>query len=215
MNRKFTSFHKWEGIMKIGFLEMFFDFMVDFFVSNAGSILIIIVGFLLFTIWLKYFRDINILHYIEVVIPKGINIGGFKIVVNKRNKRIAYQIWVELVTRKIAIEFDEVNDVIHEVYNSWYSSFGIIRNHVKDIGEKKVDSDLRKLSISFLNDVLRPHLTKYQSRFRTWYSHQEVSDSTVQEIQKQYPDYDELIENLKLVNSKCIEYIDKLERIYK
>ena len=55
-----------------------------------------------------------------------IGIGSSKVTIrpNHLDKQIAYNIWVELSTRKIGLEIDLENDVILEVYNSWYAFFG-------------------------------------------------------------------------------------------
>lgn len=37
--------------------------------------------------------------------------------------QIAHQIWTELVTRKAAIPFNPDDDVIVEIYDSWYALF--------------------------------------------------------------------------------------------
>ena len=52
----------------------------------------------------------------------------FKVERNNDNLYIANRIYIELTTRKAAIPIDENNDVIEEVYNSWYKLFGIIRD---------------------------------------------------------------------------------------
>ena len=111
--------------------------------------------------------------------------------------------------RKIILPFDEENDVIVEVYDSWYSFFGIARGLLKDIPVEKQNSSKQLISVTnrVLNKCLRPHLTKWQARFRKWYSLQldSNSDLTPQEIQYTYPHYNELVKELKAIN-KNIDY---------
>ena len=57
---------------------------------------------------------------------------------------------------------------------------------------------------------MRPHLTSWQARFRRWYEN-EIADEenikiTPQEIQRNYPNYNELSEDLLEVNRKIIKY---------
>ena len=64
--------------------------------------------------------------------------------------------------------------------------------------------------VTVLNRGLRPHLTKWQARFRRWYE-QAVDDpankdKTPQEIQREYPHYQDLVANLKECNSEFVEY---------
>ena len=124
------------------------------------------------------------------------NIGNISIEKNKDISRIAHKAWVEIMTRKVGLLFEEDKDVIVEVYNSWYSLFGIIRDLLKEIEPRKKDKDLEKLEnilIKTLNFGLRPHLTKWQAKYRRWYN-QEIekevnSQLSPQEIQKKYKRY--------------------------
>lgn len=128
------------------------------------------------------------------------------------DKQIAYKLWVEISTRKIGLEFEEDKDVIQEVYNSWYDFFGIARNIIKEIPVQKIKTDkeenLVQVSIKVLNLGLRPHLTQWQAKFRHWLSTTEEKFKNLppQEIQKQYPDYIDLINNLKETNERLINY---------
>ena len=98
---------------------------------------------------------------------------------NNENLFIANRIYIELTTRKAAIPFDEDNDVIAEVYDSWYKLFGIIREEIKSVpGRYLKDHDptsaLIGLTTRILNEGLRPHLTQYQARFRKWYEEEKA-----------------------------------------
>jgi hypothetical protein len=57
---------------------------------------------------------------------------------------------------------------------------------------------------------LRPNLTKWQAKYRRWYNCEmekcKDNDCSPQEIQKRFPQYYELIEDLKFVNVKLIKY---------
>lgn len=50
----------------------------------------------------------------------GIGNSSVKFSYSKKDQEIAYKIWVELSTRKIGLPYDKKNDVIKEVYDSWY-----------------------------------------------------------------------------------------------
>ena len=51
----------------------------------------------------------------------GIGNQKLKIKPNYQTKQVAYKLWVELNTRKLGLPIDENNDVISEIYDSWYS----------------------------------------------------------------------------------------------
>ena len=138
---------------------------------------------------------------------------------NDTDRQIAYSIWVELSTRKIGLPIDPDDDVIAEIYDSWYSFFGVTREMIKDIPVSKVRSDstskIVDLSVEVLNEGLRPHLTKWQARFRHWYEHQteDVADIDPQAMQKKFPLYDELMEDLLAVNGKLTAYRNKMNEL--
>lgn len=159
---------------------------------------------------------------------KNIRIDGFRIGAdiiscdisfNKSVQEIAYKIWIELITRKLAMQINEEKDVIVEVYNSWYVSFTEIRNLLKNIpGDSfREASDLIVLTIKVLNNGMRPHLTSWQAKFRKWFdieSKAEIhKDKSPQEIQKCFPEYNSLIEDMKQTNQLMIDFASKLEKI--
>ena len=147
----------------------------------------------------------------------GIGRNSLKLKPNRDDKQIAYKIWIELNTRKIGLTIDEYNDVLSEVYNSWYEFFKITRELLKDIPSQKLQREdtkkLVKLTMDILNYELRPHLTKWQAKYRKWYEHALKEDSTnkaPQDIQKTYPNFDELVSDMKNVNKSLIYYKVKL-----
>lgn len=144
---------------------------------------------------------------------------------NITDRQIAYAIWVELSTRKIGLKIDFEDDVISEIYDSWYGFFSVTRELVKGVPVQKVRRDstqkIIKLSIEVLNEGLRPHLTKWQARFRHWYDRElkrydegggeEVLDP--QAIQKRFPKYEKLIAEMECVNLSLINYRLQMHRL--
>lgn len=170
---------------------------------------------LLIAIWAISFivkKCVNVVnkHYITIdEVNLGIGNSSVKLLYNKKDQEIAYKLWVELSTRKIGLPFDRENDVISEVYNSWYEFFKIARELLKEIpvGRLPYSNDLIQLTEKVLNMGLRPHLTMWQAKYRKWYDKAlEEKSGTPQEIQKQYPEYALLIEDLLLTNERMIEY---------
>ena len=151
-----------------------------------------------------------------------LGIGSHKISFkpNLRDQEIAYKIWVELSTRKIGLPIDLEHDVIAEIYDSWHNFFSITRELIKDIPVSKVKNpSTRKiitLSINLLNNGLRPHLTKWQARFRRWYDHQlenPKDDIDPQSIQIKYPKFEELKKDIEIVNKHLIKYREKMHEL--
>lgn len=151
---------------------------------------------------------------------KTITINGISVDLecNSYVKKLANEEWIELSTRKIALPFDEENDVIVEVYNSWYEVFKRFREILKElpINNNKEVEKLSLLILKILNEELRGHLTKWQARFRKWYKENEnIIGEDPQEIQKKYPQYKELVKDLKRVNNNMIIFTEELDKIRK
>lgn len=154
----------------------------------------------------------------------GIGNSKFKLKPNTLDRQVAYSIWVELSTRKIGLPIDFDHDLIVEVYDSWYAFFGITRELIKTIPVVKVRNDstqaIIQMSIRLLNDGLRPHLTHWQARFRNWYDAElknTAAGSVVdpQDIQKQFPLWNELAGDMERVNKYLMQYRNEMSRLVK
>jgi hypothetical protein len=134
--------------------------------------------------------------------------------------QIAHCAWVELSTRKAALPFDEENDVIIEVYDSWYELFSRMRELAKQIPAQKLRSDrnsreIVRLLVDALNRGLRPHLGRWQAEFRHWYENRLADNKEIspRALQRQFPQYTELVSDLKIVSSQILEYAQILRAI--
>jgi hypothetical protein len=151
----------------------------------------------------------------------GIGDQKIKLRPNIVDKQIAYKIWVELSTRKIGLPIELENDVISEVYDSWFSFFSVTRELIKDVPvsrfQRRETEMIIRLSIDVLNHGLRPHLTQWQARYRRWYEYElsasDNHDIEPQALQKKYPRYDELSADLLAVNKRLIEYRNRMYRM--
>jgi hypothetical protein len=150
------------------------------------------------------------------------DIGEVKIQPNRETMRIAYQAWVELNTRKVALPFDEENDVIAEVYNSYDEVFGRLRDLAKSIPAHQLrrSRDTKKLveiMADVLNKGLRPHLTRWQARFRSWYVEEMKETENLgmapQDVQKRFKGYPELVKDLKGLQLEVVKYAEFLREI--
>lgn len=191
------------------------------FLIFVGIILVLIF---FFTPVKNIFQRANLLKGDDVEIQGGdIGIGNniIRFKPNKKDKEIAYQLWVELSTRKLGIPLDMDNDVIYDVYNSWYEFFRITRESLKEFPvsklENEVSTEIIDIAIGVLNEDLRKHLTKWQAKFRHWYdtekNKKENENLSPQEIQKKFPEYGELVKDLMGVNICLINYTNLLHDI--
>ena len=152
----------------------------------------------------------------------GIGDQKVKIKPNYQDMQIAYKLWVELNTRKIGLKIDLDNDVINEIYDSWYEFFRLTRELIKDIPISKIRKDestkeIVRIAIDVLNEGIRPHLTKWQSRFRKWYEVENKNEKnscfSPQDVQSKYPKYKELVSDMIEVNAKLIAYRKILKKL--
>lgn len=134
--------------------------------------------------------------------------------------RVAYQLWVEMTTRKLGHAIDPAQDLIAECYDSWYAFFKSARELIKAIPLHKDPecAELRRLvqlSQAVLNDGLRPHLQRWQARFRSWLAHggdrARASGLSPQEAQQLFPQWATLRDDLLAANQRLIGYLATLD----
>lgn len=215
--------------METKIIDFTFDF-ANWTVAIKLSLWVVIpilLGWLGFLIWKYYKGKSKTPHQVaemEMAFKLGEQEVKYKVVRNFVNLEIAHRIYIELVTRKAAIEIDENHDVIEEVYNSWYNLFQITRDEIKKLSGNLLENnlhsdDLIQIATDVLNKGLRPHLTEHQARFRKWYSEELAKEEnkiiSPQEIQSKYPKYEALIKSMKEVNITLINYAGELRKFIK
>jgi len=211
---------------KLKIIDFYFDIEKGIFslTLNLWILLIVIILIFLITYLLKKYRNNSAIEQNIKPVKLKYSLGGteveYEITRNYKNIEIAHRIYIELITRKTAIEIEEDKDVIVEVYNSWYSLFQITRDELKSIdGELIKDNNkstqLVKLLTDILNKGLRPHLTEYQAKFRKWYNEQLENGNSLspQEIQTNYDYIIPLMASMKQVNINLMDYSKQLKKI--
>ena len=196
-------------------IEDFQNLVVSINWIAAIALLILIFLASKFISWIYKKTIFKTIQIDEAVI--GIGNSSVTIKYDGRIKEIAYKIWVELTTRKIGLEFEEDYDVISEVYASWYNAFQIIRSLLEEVPADRISSakGLIEVTTKVLNNGLRPHLTKWQAKYLSWYANalEENKNLSPQEIQKQFPEYEILVNDLKKTNVIMMNYADELKRL--
>ena len=196
------------------FFAYFDSIIFWFFVAGLAVLVLLRVagGYFNFGLWRSF--EIDEAQF-------GLGEQKFTLRPNETDRQIAYKIWVELSTRKIGLPIDLNDDVIAEIYDSWYNFFAVTRELIKDVPvskfRRKDTEKIIKLSIEVLNTGIRPHLTRWQARFRRWYERaldqDEYSESSPQDIQKNFPQYDVLCTDLEKVNQHLIRYREKMHQL--
>jgi hypothetical protein len=195
-----------------------FHLIIDLWFLGLAGLLLVLVGLILKTTGGRRLRQTLSVDEVEL----GIGTGTVKLKPNRDDVQIAYKLWVELNTRKLGLPFDDKNDVITEVYDSWYAFFGITRQLMKEIPIGKVLSErstrtLVDISIDVLNKAIRPHLTRWQAHFRRWHAVENGRSGneslTPQQLQKRFPQFNELIADLKETNKRLMSYSNLLRKL--
>lgn len=184
----------------------------------AVAVALILVALLYRARWRNTLNLYSIVH-------ANVSFGGLAQIQLRPNDdvvQIAHCAWVELSTRKAGMPFDPKRDVIVEIYDSWYELFREMRRLASSCPVGRVATDkntqtIIELIIDVLNKGLRPHLTEYQARFRRWYqqaaAREENRTRSPQEIQRDFPEYDDLITDLAKTNEGLVRYRDALKKI--
>lgn len=188
---------------------------LDFFVHLLASIEFWIGVFIPTTIVIIIARRSIYADSVNINIPFGIGSANFKTA--PMDRIIAWKLYVQLVTRKAALPFDEQLDLISDVYDSLFELFKITRELLLELPphEFQRQQGIAALMLRVLNGGVRPHLTKWQAEYRAW---SETSGKSAkyknlkpQEIQRKFPRYTELVSDLKHTNTELSKLADELK----
>lgn len=150
---------------------------------------------------------------VSLSLPFGL--GSVTYDISDDEREAAWQLYVQLKTRKAAIPFDTDNDLIVEVLDSLYELVTVTRDLLLHLPVQNSESHaLSDMMLRVLNDGLRPYLTKWQADFRRWWEFeiQQPNHRALrpQMVQKAFPHYDQLVQDLMEMNHQLDEYANDL-----
>lgn len=203
--------------MEMYLFKLYLDENLNLIIQISIWLVVFVIGIVL--VYILVIKKIYRYNLVKLDIKLG-NVGSAEFRPNKTDLQIAHKIWTELITRKAAIPIDKENDIIEEIYDSWYALFQKVREFISEIPaelirKNKSTKEIIRIATQTLNEGLRPHLTMWQARFRTWSSSKKdkMMDMTPQEFQKEYPQYKDLIDDLMKVNEQLMQYAQELKKI--
>jgi hypothetical protein len=141
------------------------------------------------------------------------------------------ELYVELTTRKLAIDFNEKNDRIDEVYNTWFKFFSWCREQMKEMASEysdiipiihkvsKVDYSLtatEKKYVKMYNlylecmEIMRPHLERYSYDFRIWKESACYNGSKHKDFQRSNKSYEKIIIDIADINKKYQHIVEEI-----
>lgn len=195
-------------------------YMCEFSISlDIGTLLIAFFGVVTIIVYFCNKKKLKKLDFDVDGCELGLTGGNIHLSCNNTHKQIAYRIWVDINTRVLAVKVNLDVDNIRVVNDSYHKCFTDTRKLLKEIPVNKLnnESELVNLIIRFLNEVMRPYLTKWGVRYANWFDNEISKDECKGlnpiDIQREYPLYDELTKDLLSINEKVIKYSNKLKEI--
>jgi hypothetical protein len=167
-------------------------------------------------LWLVWRRQSRI-ESVSINIPFGLGSATFDL--TPVDRVAAWKLHVQLVTRKAALPFDEAHDTIADVLSSLFDVFQVARALLLELppDDRKRHDDVARLIVRVLNDGLRPMLTRWHADYRHWWKAAVKSPSNAtrspQEIQRDYPRYQELVADLRRMNGELGKFADELAAV--
>ncbi len=168
------------------------------------------------TIFVSYFIFYRKYNTSQVSLNFPFGLGNITLDATNQTRLLAWKIYIQLKTRKASLPFDEEHDVIIDILKSLDEIFPVAREILSQI---KPYVECQQMSVSdcvlrVLNDGIRPYLTQWNSRYRKWWDSAIENPSnkmkSPQEIQREFPEYDKLISDLKKMNDELTKYADEL-----
>ncbi|MBA3473341.1 MAG: hypothetical protein H0T57_08990 [Rubrobacter sp.] len=133
-------------------------------------------------------------------------------------RRAAWEMYVELVTRIAVVKLHPEEGLLREALSSLYSVFGstrqILREHGPEVAKPKGGGDLSfgYLSVTVLNTVLRPVLAKWHPLLLDYESSKKDGISPL-EHEKNWSRGEELRQALEDTRARMIKYADTLGEV--
>ena len=157
-------------------------------------------------------RDRVSLETVSVSLPFGIGSMAWK--VDPTERKAAWSLYVELVTR-IAVQQLEVDQgLVREAMNSLYSLFGTTREVLKAAGPNVGASrdSVGGIAIAVLNNGLRPFLAKWHPLLQAWETRRPVGVSP-KEHEQSWSEEPKLRSELEVLRGGLEDYAKALAKI--
>ena len=140
------------------------------------------------------------------------NIGGINVFFDKSSEIYIKTVGTFIASKRTLFNFNEKKDNISEVLDAYYETYKYIKDNLELLDFER-DKELYELSIEILHK-LNHFLTHHQNDYRRWYNHiiNEdriklpdfkniiVHETTIELVQKNYYRYDELLEEISIIN---------------
>ncbi|MGB3561259.1 MAG: hypothetical protein WBF52_07770 [Geitlerinemataceae cyanobacterium] len=149
---------------------------------------------------------------VSVNLPFGI--GGAEWEADITERKAAWALYVELVTRITVESLQSDEGLLREALNSLYSMFAITRQILREAGPDVGIShnSVGGIAIAVLNRGLRPFLSKWHPLLQAWEA-QRLPTTSPKEYEKNWSQEPELRQELQLLSEELDEYVKALAEI--
>ena len=141
------------------------------------------------------------------------NIGGINILFDQSNEIFIKTVGTFIAAKRTLFKFNESRDNIYEVLDAYYLTYKFIRDNLELLDPER-DEEIYQVSVNILKKI-NNFLTNHQNDFRRWYDKTKADDkiiisedetiifhsTTIEEVQKHYYRYDEIIEDIIGINT--------------
>lgn len=149
---------------------------------------------------------------VSVNLPFGI--GGAEWEADPTERRAAWSLYVELVTRITVQPLESEQGLLREALNSLYSLFGITRQILREAGPDVGVSrnSVGGIAIAVLNNGLRPFLSKWHPALEEWEA-QRPNTTSGKQHEKDWSEEPQLRSELELLTKDLQKYAEALAKI--
>ncbi len=146
---------------------------------------------------------------VSLSLPFGI--GGVEWEADPTERRAAWSLYVELITRVAVQSLETDQGTMREALNSLYSMFAITRQVLKEAGPAvgASRSSVGGIAIAVLNKGLRPFLSKWHPMLQAWEVQRSVGVSP-QNHEKCWEQEPQLRQELARLSQELEQYADAL-----
>jgi hypothetical protein len=149
--------------------------------------------------------------YADVKVP-SITIAGIEFNLKNIDGIVKSNLANYLVTKRSLFKINVTQDNFDDVFESYHSIYEFIRlqmSYYENVSTTKNDIYLEMKSM--LKDLNR-FLTANQTNYRRWYKFEsEKQYKFIDELQKEYPQYDELVQAFLDINTTMLKHMSKLD----
>lgn len=126
----------------------------------------LVVG-LLFGLAIPFYQNFRHNLYLEEISVSVPRYGNMKFKVNREYRLVAWNLFIETMTRISTQPLNDDQGILEEALNSLYKLFTITRELLKEMEPSKESGEMtvELLAVKMLNYELRPFLSKWHPRF--------------------------------------------------